>query len=81
MENMELCMNSERPTWGFVQAGLDVQTLAICIDVLWFGLDGILLDFQLLTCTFISLLGFSSALDKQQSPACTKPCSLAATKD
>jgi len=30
----------------------------------------------LLTCTFSSLLGFSSRLDKQQCPACTKPCSL-----
>lgn len=33
------------PTWGFVQAGLDVQTSAVCIAVLWFGLDGILLGF------------------------------------
>jgi hypothetical protein len=24
-------------TWGFVQAGLDVQTSAVCIAVLWFG--------------------------------------------
>jgi hypothetical protein len=32
----------------------------------------------LLTCTFISLLGFSSGLDNQQCPASTKPCSLAA---
>ena len=32
-------------TWGFVQAGLDVQTSAVCIAVLWFGLDGILLGF------------------------------------
>jgi len=65
-------------TWGFVQAGLDVQTSAVCIAVLWFGLDGILLGFYLLTCTFISLLGFSSGLDNQKCPACTKPCSLAA---
>ena len=65
-------------TWGFVQAGLDVQTSAVCIAVLWFGLDGILLCIWLLTCTFISLLGFSSGLDKQQCPACTKPCSLCA---
>ena len=35
----------ERITWGFVQAGLDVQTSAVCIAVLWFGLDGILLGF------------------------------------
>ena len=35
----------ERITWGFVQAGLDVQTSAICIAVLWFGLDGMLLGF------------------------------------
>lgn len=66
-------------TWGFVQAGLDVQTSAVCIAVLWFGLDGILLCIWLLTCTFISLLGFSSGLDKQQCPACTKPCSLYVT--
>jgi hypothetical protein len=25
-----------------VQAGLDVQTSAVCIAILWFGLDGIL---------------------------------------
>ncbi len=31
---------------GFVQAGLDVQTSAVCIAVLWFGLDGILLGFS-----------------------------------
>ena len=67
-----------RTTWGFVQAGLDIQTSAVCIAVLWFGLDGILLGFWLLTCTFISLLGFSSGLDNQQCPACTKPCSLPA---
>jgi len=52
-----------------VQAGLDVQTSAVCMGVLWFGLDGILLGFLLLSCTFISLLGFSSGLDKQQCPA------------
>jgi len=28
-----------------VQAELDVQTSAVCIAVLWFGLDGILLGF------------------------------------
>ena len=32
-------------TWGFMQAGLDVQTSAVCIAVLWFGLDEILLGF------------------------------------
>ena len=37
--------NNEPLTWGFVQAGLDVQTSAVCIAVLWFGLDGILLGF------------------------------------
>jgi hypothetical protein len=36
---------SERTTWGFVQAGLDVETSAVCIAVLWFGMDGILLSF------------------------------------
>ena len=71
----------EHTTWGFVQAGFDVQTSAVCIAVLWFGLDGILLGFQLLSCTFISLLGFSSGLDNQQCPACTKPCSLGAIKN
>jgi hypothetical protein len=35
------------------------------IIVLLSGLDGILLSFLLLTCTFISLLSFSSGLDKQ----------------
>ena len=35
----------QQATWGFVQAGLDVQTSAVCIAVLWFGLDGILLGF------------------------------------
>ena len=34
-----------RTTGGFVQAGLDVQTSAVCIAVLWFWLDGILLGF------------------------------------
>jgi hypothetical protein len=32
----------------------------------------------LLSWTFISLLGFSSGLDKQQCPACTKPWTLLA---
>ena len=32
-------------TWGFVQAGLYVQTSAVCIAELWLGLDGILLGF------------------------------------
>jgi hypothetical protein len=36
---------NETLTWGFVQAGLDVQTSAVCIAVLWFGLDGMLLGF------------------------------------
>jgi len=35
----------QQATWGFVQAGLDVQTSAFCIAVLWFGLEGILLGF------------------------------------
>ncbi len=35
----------EHTTWGFVQAGLDPDTSAVCIAVLWFGLDGILLGF------------------------------------
>ena len=35
----------QQPTWGFVQAGLDVQTSAVCIAILWFWLDGILLGF------------------------------------
>ena len=34
-----------RTTWGFVQAGLDVQTSAVCTAVLWFGLHGMLLGF------------------------------------
>ena len=54
-------------TWGFVQAGLDVQTSAVCIAVIWFGLDGILLGFLLLTCTFISLLGFRLLLKSVDS--------------
>jgi len=37
--------NKRRTTWGFVQAGLDVQTSAFCIAVLWFWLDGMLLGF------------------------------------
>jgi hypothetical protein len=37
--------NVQQATCGFVQAGLDVQTSAVCIAVLWFGLDGILLGF------------------------------------
>ena len=40
-----------------MQAGHDVQTPAVCVAVLWFGLDN------------------------QQCPACTKPCTLCATKD
>jgi hypothetical protein len=32
-------------TWRFVQAGLDVETSAVCITALWFWLDGILLGF------------------------------------
>jgi hypothetical protein len=42
-----MCGEEEKlpPTWGFVQAGLDVQTSTFCIAVLWFGLDGILLGF------------------------------------
>ena len=34
---------SQPLTWGLVQAGLDVQTSAVSIAVLWSGLDGILL--------------------------------------
>ena len=37
--------NALPTTWGFVQAGLDAQTSAVCIAVHWFGLDGILLGF------------------------------------
>lgn len=32
-------MRKRLPTWGFVQAGLDVKTSAVCIAELWFGLD------------------------------------------
>gem|GEM_PF-3011646 len=60
-------------TLGFMQAGLDVQTSAVCIGVLWFGLDGMLLGFLLLTCTFISLLSFSSGLDKQRALPAQSP--------
>ena len=44
---------NERTTWGFVQAGLGVQTSAFCIAVLWFGLDEFQFGFLLLTSTYI----------------------------
>lgn len=69
---IKICL---QPKLDFVHAGLDVETSTICIAVLWFWLDGILLGFLLLSFTFISLLGFSSGLDNQQCAACTKPCS------
>jgi hypothetical protein len=45
MEKLFLEGSCATATWGFVQAGLDVETSAACIAVLWFGLDGILLSF------------------------------------
>jgi hypothetical protein len=41
---MATCKNLQA-TWGFVQAGLGVQTSGVCIAALWFGLDEILLGF------------------------------------
>ena len=36
-------------TWGFVQAGLDVQTSAVCIAVLWFHLTAPFRNYLILT--------------------------------
>jgi hypothetical protein len=66
-------MNKQQPTRGFVQAGLDVQTSAVCIAVHWFGLDGILFGFWFVSCTFSSLLGFSSGLDNQRALPAQSP--------
>jgi hypothetical protein len=68
---------SERTTWGFVQAGQDVQSSAVCKAVLLFGLKGILIGFWLLICTFSSLLGLSCWGKELQIPACAKPYTLA----
>jgi hypothetical protein len=58
-------------TWGFVQAGLDVETSAVCIAVLWFGLDGILPGF----CCLASVPGWTNnnALPAQSPARCMQP--------
>jgi len=62
---------------GFCTTGADGITIG-CKSLLHSsGLDGILLYFYLLTCTFIFLLGFSAGPDKQQFPSGANPWSLA----
>jgi hypothetical protein len=62
-----------------VQAGLDVQTSAVCIAILWFWLDGMLLGFssylELLFLYWASVPGWTinNALPAQSPVRCMSP--------
>ena len=55
-------------------AGLDIETSAVCIAVLWFGLTNIYLAFSF----YLVLLNFYWAAVRgwtnNEYPICTKPC-------
>jgi len=65
-------------TLVLLQLGLDVETSAVCIAVLFVLADEYLFGFLLLTSTLYFQLGSGSGLDVIKYPTCSNTCPLAA---
>ena len=59
-------------TLGFVQVGLDVQTSAVCIAVLWFGLDGMLPKLLVVILYFYFFIGLQFRAGQTTMPCLHK---------
>ena len=63
-------------TLVLLQVGLDVETSAVCIAVLWFG-QSMSTWLFIVSFNFIFTMGRGSGLDVMKYPTCSNTCPLA----